>query len=132
MNFNLLTCIIISTLWAQISAEAVTSIAAALAGIATALGIGCRFMECCTERWIPNNFTGLNLYVPQWNIQVSVNPLPEDKILNRFKLKRSAGNKSKGEIARYEQFLLFSQCFQKACFQGVSKGVIEWEWVKRS
>ena len=40
----------------------------------------------------------------------------------------------KGEIARYEQFLLFPQCFQKACFQkacfpGVSKGVTVWEWV---
>ena len=30
----------------------------------------------------------------------------------------------KGEIARYEQFLLFPQCFQKACF-------IVWEWVKK-
>ena len=38
----------------------------------------------------------------------------------------------KGEIARYEQFLLFPQCFQKACFQGALKGVIMWEWVKRS
>ena len=38
----------------------------------------------------------------------------------------------KGEIARpcYKQFLLFPQCFQKACFLGVSKGVIVWEWVK--
>ena len=36
----------------------------------------------------------------------------------------------KGEIARYEQFLLFPQCFQKACFQGASKGIIVWEWVK--
>ena len=35
----------------------------------------------------------------------------------------------KGEIARCEQFLLFPQCFQKACFPGVSKGVIVWEWV---
>ena len=35
----------------------------------------------------------------------------------------------KGEIARYEQFLLFPQCFQKACFPGASKGVIGWEWV---
>ena len=26
----------------------------------------------------------------------------------------------KGEIACYEQFLLFPQCFQKACFQGAS------------
>ena len=36
----------------------------------------------------------------------------------------------KREIARYEQFLLFPQCFQKACFLGASKGVIVWEWVK--
>ena len=35
----------------------------------------------------------------------------------------------KGEIARYEQFLLFLQCFQMACFPGASKGVIVWEWV---
>ena len=35
----------------------------------------------------------------------------------------------KGEIARYEQFLLFPQCFQKARFPGASKGVIVWEWV---
>ena len=35
----------------------------------------------------------------------------------------------KGEIARYEQFLLFPQCFQKACFPGASKSVIVWEWV---
>ena len=35
----------------------------------------------------------------------------------------------KGEIARYEQFLLFPRCFQKACFPGASKDVIVWEWV---
>ena len=35
----------------------------------------------------------------------------------------------KGEIARYEQFLLFPQCFKKACFPGTSKGVVVWEWV---
>ena len=34
----------------------------------------------------------------------------------------------KGQTARYEQFILFSQCFQKACFPGASKGVIVWEW----
>ena len=28
------------------------------------------------------------------------------------------------------QFLLFAQCFQKASFPDVSKGVIVWEWVK--
>ena len=77
----------------------------------------------------------------------AVNPLPDDKILNWSKLKQSADDNfefdvnsrkfsklventvGKGEIARYEQFLLFPQCFQKACFPGASKGVIVWEWV---
>ena len=36
----------------------------------------------------------------------------------------------KGEIARYEQFLLFPLCFQKASFPEASKGFIVWEWVK--
>ena len=36
----------------------------------------------------------------------------------------------KGEIAGYDQFFLFPQYFQKACFPGASKGVIVWEWVK--
>ena len=30
----------------------------------------------------------------------------------------------KGEIACYEQFLFFPQCFQRACFPGASEGVI--------
>ena len=37
----------------------------------------------------------------------------------------------KEEIARYEQFLLFPQRFQKARFPGASKGVIVWECVKQ-
>ena len=45
--------------------------------------------------------------------------------------KRVENTEGKGEIARYEQFLLFPQCFQKACFPGASKGVIVWEWVKQ-
>ena len=45
--------------------------------------------------------------------------------------KRVENTVGKGEIAHNEQFLLFPQCFQKACFPGASKGVIMWEWVKR-
>ena len=44
--------------------------------------------------------------------------------------KRVENTVGKGEIAHYEQFLLFPRCFQKACFPGASKGVIVWEWVK--
>ena len=52
---------------------------------------------------------------------------------NGRKLSKWVGENTlgKGEIARYEQFLLFPQCFQKACFSGASKGVIVWEWVKK-
>ena len=35
-----------------------------------------------------------------------------------------------GENAGYQHFLLFPQCFEKAFFSDVSKGVIVWEWVK--
>ena len=80
-------------------------------------------------------------------IQPFLNPLPDNKILDGSKLKQSADNNfkfhensrkfskwventvGKGEIACYEQFLLFPQCFQKACFPGASKGVIVREWV---
>ena len=79
----------------------------------------------------------------------SVNPITRRQILDSSKLKEFAddnfkfdenGRKltkwventvGKGEIAHYEQFLLFPQCFQKACFPGASKGVIVWEWVKQ-
>ena len=77
-----------------------------------------------------------------------LNPLPDNKILDWSKLKQIEDDifkfdensrkfskwventVGKGEIAHYEQFLLFPQCFQKACFLEASKGVIVWEWVK--
>ena len=49
---------------------------------------------------------------------------------NGRKLSKQVENTvGKGEIVRYKQFLLFPQCFQKACLPEVSKGVIVWEWV---
>ena len=49
---------------------------------------------------------------------------------NGRKLSKQVENTlGKGEIACYEQFLLFPQCYQKACFPGASKGGIVWEWV---
>ena len=48
---------------------------------------------------------------------------------NGRKLSRRVENTvDKREIARYEQFLLFPQYFQKAFYPGASKGVIVWEW----
>ena len=62
-----------------------------------------------------------------------VNPFPNDKILDSSKLKEFADNNfkfdknrrkfskmventvGKREIARYEPFILFQQCFQKNC-----------------
>ena len=78
---------------------------------------------------------------------LSFNTLPDDKFKtsklkeladdnfrfdeNGRKLsKRVENTVGKGEIARYEQFLHFPQCFHKACFPEASKGVIVWEWVK--
>ena len=71
-----------------------------------------------------------------------LNPLPDSSKLKEFaddnfkfdengrKLtKRVENTVGKGEIAHYEQFLLFPQCFQRACFPGASKGVIVWELV---
>ena len=44
---------------------------------------------------------------------------------NGRKLSKGVENTvGKGEIVRYEQFLLFPQRFPKACFPGASKGVI--------
>ena len=81
--------------------------------------------------------------------KININPLPDDKILDWPKLKQFADENfrfdensrklsklvestvGKGEIAGYEEFLLFPQCFQKAYFPGASIGVILWEWVKR-
>ena len=63
----------------------------------------------------------------------SVLPFPKQQILNSFKLQEFADNNfefyengmkvlktegkhcGKGEVARYEQFLLFSPCFKKTC-----------------
>ena len=65
--------------------------------------------------------------------QTGINPLPDEKILERSKLKHFSDYNFKfdensrkfskrvenvvgqGEIAHYEQFLLFPLCFQKAC-----------------
>ena len=68
------------------------------------------------------------------------NPLPDDKILDWSNLKQLADDcfqfdensrkfskwventVDKGEIARYEQFLLFPQCFSKGLFpRGVKR-----------
>ena len=82
------------------------------------------------------------------NSRIVLSPITRQQIFDSSKLKESADNNfkfdengrklskrventvGKGEIARYEQFLLFPQCFQKACFPEASKGVIVWEWIK--
>ena len=44
--------------------------------------------------------------------------------------KRVENTVEKGEIAHYEQFLLFPQCFQKACASLGCQKVSLLEWVK--
>ena len=45
--------------------------------------------------------------------------------------KRVENTVGKGEIARYEQFLLFPQCFQNICTTDTYKPELVWERVKR-
>ena len=72
-----------------------------------------------------NQMTDFRLFqterVCRWQFQIWRN--------GRKLSKRVENIVGKGEIAHYEEFLLFPQCFQKACFPRVSKGVIVWEWV---
>ena len=76
------------------------------------------------------------------------NSVPNNKILDRSKLKAFADNKineteklkfvlervenivGKGENDGYQHFLLFPQCFQKASFSRLLKVKIVWESVK--
>ena len=77
-----------------------------------------------------------------------LNPLPDDIILNRSHLRQSADNNfkfdensrkfskrventlGKGEIAHYQQFLLFPTVFSKGLFpRGVKRCHCVWEWV---
>ena len=44
--------------------------------------------------------------------------------------KRVENTVGKGEIARNQQFLLFPQCFQKACTEDTLKPELVWERVK--
>ena len=44
-------------------------------------------------------------------------------------LKRVENTSGKEEIARYEQFLLFQQCFQKTCSADTQKPGLVWERV---
>ena len=71
--------------------------------------------------------TNLRLFSNWKSLQMSISNLTKN---GRKLSKQVEKTGEKGEIARYEQFLLFPQCFQKACFPGASKGVIVWEWVK--
>ena len=76
---------------------------------------------------------GSKLFVLLFVNFLPVNPFPNNKFLDSSKLKEFADNSfnfdendrklfkqventvGKGEIACYEQFLLFPQCFQKTC-----------------
>ena len=46
--------------------------------------------------------------------------------------KRVENTVGKGEIARYEQFLLFTQCFQKTCTADTENPGLVWERVNRT
>ena len=53
------------------------------------------------------------------------------KMINEF-YKLAENTLGKGEIARYEQFLIFPQCFLTTCTADTEKPDLVWERVKRS
>ena len=89
--------------------------------------------KTCHQNWIPNKKT-VSAFDPiclqVFSLFCQFNSLPNDKILDWFKLKAFADNKinlaqkskfiygrvenivGKGENAGYQRFLLFPQCFQ--------------------
>ena len=87
------------------------------------------------KEWLSNTYSDLTkrLKFVQILIVGFVYPFPKRQILDPSKLKEFADDNSKfdengkrlskrventvgkGEIAHYEQFLLFPQCFQKTC-----------------
>ena len=84
-------------------------------------------LQTATEMWLLTHYQTTNFRLFQ------LKEFADDNFKfgeNGRKLSKLVENTvGKGEIARYEQFLLFPQCFQKARFPGASKGVIVWEWV---
>ena len=77
---------------------------------------------------------------------IQIHPFPNDKILDSSKIngfadnfelddngrkfsKRVENTVGKGEIACYEQFLLFLQCFQMTCTADAYKPGLVWERV---
>ena len=90
-------------------------------------------------------FPGLFFFT---NTGACTQPLPKRQIMDCSKLKDFADDNSKldengekvskrventvgkGEIARYEQFHLFPQCFQKTCTADTHKPGLVWERVK--
>ena len=70
--------------------------------------------------------TNFRLFQTKKGLQTTISKLT--KMAESYP-KRVENTVGKGEIALYEQFLLFPQCFQKARFPGASKGVVVWEWV---
>ena len=80
------------------------------------------------------NYTGdskNNKFQPITRRQILDSSKLKDFADDNFKVDENGRKLSKWvENTCYQQFLLFPQCFQKACFPGASKGVIVWEWVK--
>ena len=73
---------------------------------------------------LPNNkFQTL----PNWkSLQTTISNLTNGRKLS----KRAENTVGKGEIARYEQFLFFPQCFQKAFSQGRQKVSLCGNWLR--
>ena len=88
-------------------------------------------LKTCTQFWFHNIiFTHYDKILDWSKLKQFADDNFEFDVNSRTFSKLVENTVGKGEIARHEQFLLFPQCFQKACFPRASKGVIVWEWVK--
>ena len=92
---------------------------------------GCLNSGLCGKDLTHSQTTNYSLFLTQTFCNQQLQPFPKGQILDSSKLKEFADDNSKfdengrkfsksventvgnGEIALYEQFLLFSQCFQK-------------------
>ena len=84
------------------------------------------FVDCCDKILLNSSWKTLLTHYQTTNFRLlKLKEFADDNFKfdeNGRKLsKRVENTVGKGQIARYEQFLFFLQCFQKACFPGRQK-----------
>ena len=71
-------------------------------------------MLCCSTEYTSLTLSQMTNFRPFQTERIAANNFKFDKNGRKF-FKGVENTVEKGEIAHYEQFLLFPQCFQKTC-----------------